>query len=145
MKIKLPDTATVFGRSVELIVNILIIYTIVILLIGLVQTIAGVKILLAATSFSEGFTLVVSDLLTFMVIIELFKGFVDFFKAKRFSLHNMLDPAILFVIRELIVALYREHYDWATMLGFSALILTMGVCRTLAIKFSPECRAMSGE
>lgn len=145
MKIKLPDTATVFGRSVELIVNILIIYTIVILLIGLVQTIAGVKILLAATSFSEGFTLVVSDLLTFMVIIELFKGFVDFFKAKRFSLHNMLDPAILFVIRELIVALYREHYDWATMLGFSALILTMGVCRTLAIKFSPECRAMPGE
>ena len=142
MKIKLPDTATVFGRSVELIVNILIIYTIVILLIGLVQTIAGIKILLAAASFSEGFTLVVSDLLTFMVIIELFKGFVDFFKAKRFSLHNLLDPAILFVIRELIVALYREHYDWATMLGFSALILTMGVCRTLAIRFSPECRAL---
>ena len=145
MKIKLPDTATVFGRSVELIVNILIIYTIVILLIGLVQTIAGIKILLAAASFSEGFTLVVSDLLTFMVIIELFKGFVDFFKAKRFSLHNMLDPAILFVIRELIVALYREHYDWATMLGFSALILAMGLCRTLAIRFSPECRAMPGE
>jgi len=145
MKIKLPDTATVFGRSVELIVNILIIYTIVILLIGLVQTIAGIKILLAAASFSEGFTLVVSDLLTFMVIIELFKGFVDFFKAKRFSLHNMLDPAILFVIRELIVALYREHYDWATMLGFSALILAMGLCRTLAIRFSPECRALPGE
>lgn len=142
MKIKLPDTATVFGRSVELIVNILIIYTIVILLIGLVQTIAGIKVLLAAASFSEGFTLVVSDLLTFMVIIELFKGFVDFFKAKRFSLHNLLDPAILFVIRELIVALYREHYDWATMLGFSALILTMGVCRTLAIRFSPECRTL---
>lgn len=138
MKFKIPATETIFGRSIELIVNVLILYIIVILVIGLVQTIAGIKILLGAASFSEGFTLVVSDLLTFMVIIELFKGFVDFFKAKRFSLHNMLDPAILFVIREMIVALYREHFDWATLLGFSALILALGFCRTLAIKFSPQ-------
>ena len=128
MKFKLPDTATIFGRSVEIIVNVLILYTIVILVIGLVQTIAGVKVLLAAASFSEGFTLVVSDLLTFMVIIELFKGFVDFFKAKRFSLHNMLDPAILFVIRELIGLSNTDCHTHTAVL-----ILSMGLCRTLAI------------
>jgi hypothetical protein len=38
------------------------------------------------------------------------------------------------------VALYREHFDWATLLGFAVLILSMGLCRTLAIKFSPEVR-----
>ena len=82
MNIKLPDTDQLFGRFLELLVNILILYIIVILAIGLVKTITGVQALIGAASFSQGFSIVVTDILTFLVIIELFKGFVDYFKAK---------------------------------------------------------------
>jgi len=138
MNVKLPETDKLFGRFLELIVNILILYIIVILAIGLVKTIAGIQVLIGAASFSQGFSIVVTDILTFLVIIELFKGFVDYFKAKRFSLHSMLDPTILFVIRELIVTLYQQRIEWANLLSFAVLILSMGICRTLAIKYSPN-------
>lgn len=138
MNVKLPETDKLFGRFLELIVNILILYIIVILAIGLVKTIAGIQVLIGAASFSRGFSIVVTDILTFLVIIELFKGFVDYFKAKRFSLHSMLDPTILFVIRELIVSLYQQRIEWANLLSFAVLILSMGICRTLAIKYSPN-------
>ena len=137
MKVYLQDTEKLFGRFLEIIVNILILYIIVILAIGLIKTIAGIKVLMEAASFSQGFSMVVTDILTFLVIIELFKGFVDYFKAKRFSLHSMLDPTILFVIRELIVTLYRQQIEWVNLLSFAALILCMGICRTLAVKYSP--------
>lgn len=138
MKMPLLDTERLFERFLELIVNILILYIIVILAIGLVKTIAGIRVLLEAESFSRGFTMVVTDILTFLVIIELFKGFVDFFKSKRFRLHAMLDPTILFVIRELIVTLYQQQIAWTNLISFAALILAMGICRTLAVKYSPS-------
>lgn len=138
MGFKLPDTDQLFGHFLELIVNVLILYIIVILAIGLVKTIAGIQVLLEADSFSRGFSIVVTDILTFLVIIELFKGFVDYFKAKRFSLHSMLDPTILFVIRELIVSLYQQKIEWVSLLSFAVLILSMGICRTLAVKYSPN-------
>jgi uncharacterized membrane protein (DUF373 family) len=82
---------------------------------------------------------VVSDILTFLVMIELFRSFVEYFKAKRFRLHSMLDPAIIFIVRELIVKLYsHENMMNQALFGFSALILTLGIIRTLAVCFSPE-------
>lgn len=62
---------------------------------------------------------------------------MDYFKAKRFRLDRMLDPTILFVIRELIVTLYQQQIEWLDVLSFAALILSMGICRTLAVKYSP--------
>lgn len=138
MKFKMPDSASLFERFLRYAVNILILYIIFILAIGLVKTIIAGRILLGSESFTVGFPLVVSDILSFLVIIELFKGFVDYFKSKRFSLHGLLDPAILFVIREMIVSLYGEHPDSMTLFGYSALILVLAVSRTLAVKFSPS-------
>ncbi len=79
------------------------------------------------------------DILTFLVIIELFKSFVDYFKARRFRLHTMLDPAIIFIVRELIVKLYtHEQMTGPVLMGFAALILCIGIIRTLAVSFSPD-------
>ncbi|HUX42961.1 MAG TPA: phosphate-starvation-inducible PsiE family protein [Rectinemataceae bacterium] len=138
MNFKFPDMANLFERFLRWAVNILILYIIFILAIGLVKTLAAGRILLGNESFTVGFPLVISDILSFLVIIELFKGFVDYFKAKRFSLHGLLDPAIIFVLREMIVSLYGEQPDWKTLLGFSLLILVLAVARTLAVKFSPS-------
>jgi uncharacterized membrane protein (DUF373 family) len=138
MKLTLPDTEKIFGFFLKVIINILILYIIVILTIGLVKTIAGIQAMTGGASLSQGFSMAVTDILTFLVIIELFKGFVEYFQSKRFKLHSMLDPSILFVIREMIVSLYKDRIEWTTILSFAALILALAVSRTLAVKYSPD-------
>lgn len=137
MKLRFPDTSKVFERSLEVIVNVLILYIIAILALGLFKTLSGIRALVEAPDLGKGFSEAVTGLLTFLVIIELFKGFVDYFKAKRFSLRSMLDPAILFVIRELIVSLYHDEVEWMRLIAFSVLILSLGLTRALAVRYSP--------
>jgi len=61
----------------------------------------------------------------------------------------MIDPAIIFVIRELIVKLYSEqNMSWETIVAFGFLLLCLGIIRSLTVKYSPhnetgECKQPS--
>ena len=81
----------------------------------------------------------ITDILSFPVMIELFRSFIEYLKAKRIKLHSMIDPAIIFILRELIVQRYR-HAKLAnrTLVGFGALFLCLGGVSSLALLFSPE-------
>ena len=129
----------VFQLSLQLIVNILIVYIIFILLIGLGKTLWTVTDLWLPGHFADRLSQIIADILSFLVILELFRNFVEYFKAQRFRLHSMMDPLLIFVVRELIVILYaHEMVGWGKIIGFAALILSLGIVRTLAVVFSPE-------
>ena len=137
--LKPVNMQALFDRVLKYIINILILYIILILVLGLGKTI------FTSTQFMTGRFLefdlsgVVTDILTFLVIIELFKSFVGYFKAERFRLHTMLDPALIFIVRELIVKLYcHESFTGPVLVGFAAVILCIGVIRTLAVVYSPD-------
>ncbi len=137
-KIKKVKVSHIFNTALQSIINVLIVYIIILLAIGLGKTIIGIKTLLNDDPIGSAFTGVVTDILTFLVIIELFRSFIEYFKARRFRLNNMMDPAIILVVRELIVSLYKNgHLAWQDLAGYSLLILSLGVVRTLAVRFSP--------
>ena len=51
----------------------------------------------------------------------------------------MIDPAIVFVIRELIVKTYdTEHVQWKTLMALGFVVICLGLVRALAIRFSPD-------
>lgn len=128
-----------FQSSLKIIINILIVYIIIVLIFGLMKTVYTVKDLFPLEHFTAGFSQVITDILSFLVILELFRSFIDYFKAKRFRLHSMMDPFIIFVVRELIVILYaHEQVSWTVLIGFSLLILSLGIVRTLAVVHSPK-------
>ena len=137
MKITKPQA--IFHKSIQYIINILVMYIILVLAIGLLRILCGITVFFNTQAISLSLNTAVTDILTFLVIIELFRSFVEYFEANRFKLHTMISPAIVFVIRELIVKLYgHENISWQTLLGFGLLILCLGIVRSLAIQFSPE-------
>lgn len=128
-----------FQASLKTIINILIVYIIFVLLIGLGKTLFSIKDLFPMENFAGGFSHIIADILSFLVILELFRSFIEYFKAKRFRLHSMMDPFIIFVVRELIVILFtHENITWENLVGFAALILSLGTVRTLAVVYSPK-------
>jgi uncharacterized membrane protein (DUF373 family) len=124
----------------QYIVKILIVLIIFVLCVGLAKTIYGMKAILLDKSLGQSFDSMVTDILTFLVIIELFRSFIEYFEVHRFRLNTMIDPAIVFVIRELIVKTYDNtgFLDWKTLLAMGFVIVCLGIVRTLAVKFSPE-------
>ena len=136
---KIPDAQQIFRKSLQYIINVLVIYIIIVLAIGLIRTLYGVSTFLDGHGIGQSFNSVVTDILTFLVIIELFRSFIEYFEAHRFRLHTMINPAIVFVIRELIVKLYgQEGVQWETLMAFGFVILCLGAVRALAVQFSPE-------
>ena len=136
---KLPNAQQVFRKSLQYIINVLVIYIIMVLAIGLIRTLYGIRVFLDSQPLGQSFNGVVTDILTFLVIIELFRSFIEYFEAHRFRLHTMVNPAIVFVIRELIVKLYgQEGVSWQTLMAFGFVILCLGAVRALAVQFSPE-------
>jgi uncharacterized membrane protein (DUF373 family) len=125
------------------IVIILTLFIIVVLIVGLLQTIYEIKEFLFKRPIGQSFNVIVVDILTFLVIIELFRGFVSYFEVHRFRLSTMIDPAIVFVIRELIVKLYgEENLGWQNIAAFGFLLLCLGIIRSLAVIFSPGDEVM---
>ena len=132
----------IFFMTQEVMVNIMIVYIVVVLAVGLGKTLWDARQLMHLMD-GEGFTQVVAEVLSFLVMIELFRGFVEFFSTQRIRLHSMMDPAILFVVREVMITLYREEQrgtPWQTLMGFAFLLLSLGVIRSLAVHFTPERR-----
>jgi uncharacterized membrane protein (DUF373 family) len=136
---KIPTMNSVFNLAIKSIVIILTVFIIVVLVVGLFNTIWEIKEFLFTKSIGHSFNVIVVNILTFLVILELFRSFVVYFETHRFRLNTMIDPAIIFVIRELIVKLYGEqNMSYEVIMAFGFLLLSLGVIRSLAVKYSPS-------
>lgn len=136
---KIPTMNAIFNMAIKIIVIILTVFIIAVLIVGLFHTIWEIKEFFFTKSIGQSFNAIVVNILTFLVIIELFRSFVVYFETHRFRLNTMIDPAIIFVIRELIVKLYGEqNISYELILAFGFLLLSLGVIRSLAVKYSPS-------
>ena len=133
-----------FNTTVEYIINILIIYIVFILTAGLLKVLYPLNIIFEKYLTKIDLSRTVTDILTFLVMIELIRSFIEYLKVKRIRLHSMIDPAITFIIRELIFMLYSHSlFTVGILVGFAALLLSLGIIRTLAVIFSPEEAALT--
>lgn len=135
-----------FDRTVDSIINVLIVYIIFLLIAGLLKVLYPLNLLFEEYFHAVDLSRTVSDILTFLVMIELFRSFIGYLKVKRIRLHSMIDPAIIFIIRELIVMLYSHTPLVAqTLAGFAILLLALGLVRTMAVVFSPKEDGRTGD
>jgi uncharacterized membrane protein (DUF373 family) len=136
---KKARTLELFHIMIGYIINVLIIYIIFVLMAGLLKVLYPLNVLFEQYLFKLDLSHTVTDILTFLVMIELFRSFIEYLKVKRIRLHSMIDPAIIFIIRELIVMLYSQTpLLGSTLLGFAVLLLALGTVRTMAVIFSPK-------
>lgn len=94
---KVPTMNYVFNLAIKIIVIILTVFIIAVLVVGLFHTIWEIKEFLFTKSIGQSFKIIVVNILTFLVIIELFRSFVVYFESHRFRLNTMIDPAIIFL------------------------------------------------
>jgi uncharacterized membrane protein (DUF373 family) len=136
------DALIFFNRVMDLFFKLLIFFVILVLAMGMVRLFWEVWRIMAASELKEAFTFTVTNLLTFFIIMELFKSLVEYFREHRLKLTFIVDATLVFLLREIMISLYQHQSPPLQIAALALLALVLGAVRTLAIIYSPIERKM---
>lgn len=82
----------------------------------------------------------VADGLYIFILIELIKSISYYFKYRRVKLTIIIDTAIIFILRELMIGLFQHKLDGYFLISMAFSLLLIMIMRVMAIKFSPTTK-----
>jgi len=136
-------TLTFFNRVMDLFFKLLIVFVVLVLGIGLFRLFLEIWMVMVGSDLKESFGLTVTNLLTFFIVLELFKSLVEYFREHRLRLTFIIDATLVFILREVMIGLYQHQNSPLQLAALGLLVLVLGVLRTLAIIYSPMERHMA--
>ena len=129
-----------FRRAVDWIVKLLVPLAIVALAMGIARVFLDVWQVWRGPSIAAAFDVIVTDILSMFVVIELLRSVVEYFEIHRLKITFILDAALVFVLREVMIGLYKREMRAAELAALAAMLLVMGAVRIAAVRFSPPER-----
>jgi len=108
------DALTFFNRVMDLFFKLLIFFVVVVLGMGLVRLFWETWRIMAVSELKDAFSFTVTNLLTFFIILELFKSLVEYFREHRLRLTFIVDATLVFILREVMISLYQHQSPCGT-------------------------------
>ncbi len=137
--VAIDSSATkLFRVVVYWIMKLLIPLSTIALMMGVARVFVDLAHIYRSPSIAEGFDTIVADILSMFVVIELLKSVVDYFEVHRLKLTFVIDAAVVFLLREVMIGVYRRTLDGIQLIVLSALLLVLGAFRVAAVRFPPE-------
>lgn len=121
---------TIFNWTLNIVFSLLIVFLTVSIVIGVVRTFMTVEDLLVQRELAKDFQRVISDVLTLFILIELSRSLVEYFNANHLrSMTFIVDAAIVFVLREVMIQLFEHKITPTEIYAMSALLLVLTTLR----------------
>jgi uncharacterized membrane protein (DUF373 family) len=127
-----------FKKIADLIVKLLIPVVIITLLLGMARLFVDFGHILGSTPLSTGFDMMVTNILSMFVVVELLRSIIDYFEFHRLKITFITDAALVFILREIMIGIYQHKISPTEIAALAGLVLAIGVIRTLAIIYSPD-------
>ncbi len=123
--------------ATDTVFKILTVFVILALVIGTARIFLDIGKIYSG-SIDAGFNILVTDILGMIVVLELFKGLLEYFELHRVRITLMADMTLIFILRELMILLYQHKLEWQELMAMSLLITALGGLRVMAIMRSPS-------
>ena len=130
-----------FQLAVQVVFGIILLFLVVGILIGAVQLVLQIGTLLSFEGVTGYYIDVITDVLTLYVLVELSRSLVEYFYSKKLKLTLILDAAMVFVIREVLIGIFKEELTVEMIYALGVLILILGIVRTASVVFYEEEKA----
>src|SRR5512138_461928 len=127
-----------FRRMADWTVKVLVPVAIVALMMAVARVFLDLWAAWQAPSIGAGFDLLITDILSAFVVIELLKSIVEYFDAHRLKIVLILDAAVVFLVRESMIGLYQHKLEAAETAALAALLAVVGAFRVGASRLLPE-------
>lgn len=135
-----------FDKCVDLVFGVILIFIIAGIAIGTIQLFITTWKLLAFNGVTGHYIDVITDVLTLYVLIELSRSLVEYFNTHRLRLTFILDAAIVFVLREMLIGLFKHDLKPEMIYALSVFILALGILRIASVLvYQREKRIVSKE
>ncbi len=127
-----------FRRMADWTVKVLVPVAIVALMMAVARVFLDLWHAWQSPTIGEGFDLLITDILSAFVVIELLKSIVEYFDAHRLKIVLILDAAVVFLVREAMIGLFQHKLEAAEVAALAALLAVVGAFRIAASRLLPE-------
>jgi uncharacterized membrane protein (DUF373 family) len=118
-----------FDRTVDVVFGVILFFIIVGIAVGTAQLFVTTWKLFAFNGITGQYIDVIADVLTLYVLIELSRSLVEYFHSQRLRLTYIVDSAIVFVLREILIGLFKHEMKPEMLYACSVFLLVLGVLR----------------
>ncbi|WP_444886165.1 phosphate-starvation-inducible PsiE family protein [Microbulbifer sp. JMSA008] len=122
-----------FDKAVDLVFAVILVFIIIGIAIGTIQLFTTTWKLLNFEGITGHYIGIITDVLTLYVLIELSRSLVEYFNTHKLRLTFIVDAAIVFVLREILISLFKHDVKAEMLYAFSAFILVLGALRISSI------------
>jgi len=127
-----------FKKFIDILIKFMVPLVILAMVLGIARVIIDLRVVFTSPTVAAGSDLLITNILSLFVVIELLKSVLEYFDHHRIKLTFITDAALVFVLREIMIGLFRHTLEPRDVLAQSALILVIGGVRTMAVVFSPD-------
>ena len=113
--------------------------------IGTVRLFINLGTLAASGGVTGQYLKTISDVLTLFILVELTRSLVDYFSENRLRLTFIVDAAIVFVLREIMIKLFEHKIGTDEIYALSALLFVMGALRIASVLVFQRERQMMAD
>ena len=118
-----------FNRIIEIVFGVILLFLVLGILIGTAKLFLNLKDMLMVGHVTGTYLQTISDVLSLFILVELSRSLVDYFDNKRLRMTFIVDAAIVFVLREIMIKLFQDKLPVDTIYALSAMLLVLGLLR----------------
>jgi uncharacterized membrane protein (DUF373 family) len=129
MKVMEERIKNMFDRTIELVFGLILLFLVLGISIGVIQMVVTLWELLKFKGITGQYIDIITDVLTLYVLVELSRSLVEYFYSHKLRLTFIVDAGIVFVLREVLIGLFKHSLPESMIYSLSTLLLVLGLLR----------------
>jgi uncharacterized membrane protein (DUF373 family) len=118
-----------FEKLIGAVLSVILAFITLGIIIGVVQLFLTLGDLLATKELAGQYQQIISEVLTLFILIELSRTLVDYFTTHRLRMTFIVDAAIVFLLREIMIKIFEHKITTEEIYALSVLLLVLSVLR----------------
>jgi uncharacterized membrane protein (DUF373 family) len=119
----------IFDQTMKVVFSVLLVFLTLSIVIGVLHLFVSLGDMVIHRELTTDYQKVISDVLTLFIVIELARSLVEYFHVNRLRMTFIVDAAIVFVLREIMIAVFEHRIDVAEIYALSALLFVLTALR----------------
>lgn len=123
------DFLEFFNKVVAVVFGVILALLTLGIIIGVFQLFLLIADMVMQKELAASYLKIISDVLTLFILIELSRSLTDYFSTRRLRMTFIVDAAIVFLLREVMIKLFEHKVTPEEIYALSVLLLAMTVLR----------------
>lgn len=97
-----------FKKVIDIIIKMMIPLVILAIMMGIARIFIDLKVVFKSPTISLGFDIMVTNMLSLFIVVELLKSIIEYFEVRRLKITFIVDATIVFILREVMIGIYQH-------------------------------------